>query len=215
MPSPSTDHAPRAGLPLPEARLPPALRDHVSALRAEHERGAFERLPGGARFADGSLWFANAYEVKLTAADTLAAAIPGLGIFATLGLGIYTYYQFDEQLASRWICGGVTLLTAIAAGTAMWWHRGRSWRAVERMELGTLILDDYLVIISRGRYLPFERSSILRHDLARRGDAERAHVIRYRTPRGQALQELTGFANNPAAVKTLDQWIAKEPRSDP
>ncbi len=180
----------------------------MRALRARYLVGDYERLSGGARFADGSLWFANAYEVKLTVADSLADGVPVVGIFSVLAMGVHTYALFDEQTPTRWVWAGVTACVFVLAVAALWWQRSRAWRAVERMDLGSLLLDHTLVIISHGRYLLFDRAIILRHDLLRSGQ-ERGHVVRYETAGGQKYQELTGFGNNPEAASTLDRWIAE------
>ncbi len=193
-----------------ERDLPEPLRETVARLRDQYTRGEVVPVPGGVRFSDGSSWFANGYEVRLDARDALADAVPAVGVFGSIGLALYTYYLFDDGHAEWPAWAACTAAFVIGTGTALYLHQGRAMRAVARMELGTLLLSDHLLILSHGRCVPFERASIVAHEQTTKGTEIKTsvHAIRYRTRDGESVQPLTGFGNAPEAVSALQRWIA-------
>jgi hypothetical protein len=203
---------PAPGSVLKEHQLPATLQEQVTRLRSQYVQASYEPYRGGVRFEDASVWFANGYEVQIGAADILADAVPNLGIFGLLSAGAYTYYLFDVGSQARWIGAGATLLVLIITAAAIGWHRSRASRAVAQMKLGTLLLENCLVLISHGRYVVIERSAALRYEVVRVGTSNAPEIgsIRYRTSKGEAIQHLTGFAGNPEAIAELQRWIAQE-----
>lgn len=192
------------------SELPAALREKLQWLKEQHARGAFQPYSGGSRFEDGSLWFTNGYEVELSVIDHVAQGAPGLAIFVAGAAAFYAYYLFDVGADSRWIGAGAAAALALVAVAALWWRGWRAQRAAAEMDLGTLLLDRWIVIVSRGRFVPIARSVVLGRGIAHIGTENRRDVcsIRHRVPAGERLQHLTGFAHDDEALAELDRWIA-------
>ena len=174
------------------------------------------RVGSAVQLECGSLWFTDGIDLSLTVRDELRAASPALAFFGAIAIGAYAAYTFSEALETRWVWAAITVLFVACGIASAFVNIARRDRATARMELGTLLLDDFFAYLSHGRAVAIPRSGVIRTALQKEGgasDRTEVRVVYFRGPDGgERVQRISGFFRDEVGVEQLRRWISNDRR---
>lgn len=159
-------------------------------------------------FADGSIWFPNGLDGDITVGAAVRNGLRAVTFLGAIAGIVYAALEFYEGarsgLASLWFA---VPLTAISGGLFAWLLRSHR-AAVDRMEMGTLLLPNHLILLSHGRRLIFPKASLLRFEIRTVGTSNREHVLfAIHAQNGDERAQALTFRKGDAAVETLVHWL--------